>query len=86
MNILDNTYHLNNLKWDSRLVNEHKGNLVDIAEFFICFYGSRPFNVGGSENKHLDVVVNTSDGGTPVATVSKSYSLVQHFEILGIIT
>ena len=85
MNILDNTYHLNNLKWDSRLVNEHKGNLVDIAGFLSVFR-KQPFNVGGSENKHLDVVVNTSDGGTPVATVSKLYSLVQHFEILGIIT
>ena len=85
MNILDNTYHLNNLKWDSRLVNEHKGNLVDIAGFLSVFR-KQPFNVGGSANKHLHVVVNTSDGGTPIATVSKSYSLVQHFEILGIIT
>ena len=33
MNILANTYRLNNLKWNSRLVNEHKGNLVEIADF-----------------------------------------------------
>ncbi len=85
MNILANTYRLNNLKWDSRLVNEHKGNLVEIADF-ISVFRKQPFKVGGSENKNLDVVVNTSDGGTPVATVSKSYSLVQHFEILKFIS
>ena len=85
MNILDNTYQQNNLKWDSRLVNEHKGNLVEIADF-ISVFGKRPFKVGGLENKHFDVIVNTSDGDTPVATVSKSYSLVQHVEILKIIT
>lgn len=85
MNTLENTYHLNNFKWDSSLVNEHKGNLVDIAQY-ISVFAKRPFKVEGSENKHLDVVVNTSDGGTPVATVSKSYSLIQHSEILEIIT
>ncbi len=85
MNILANTYRLNNLKWDSRLVNEHKGNLVEIADF-ISVFRKQPFKVGGSENKHFDVVVNTSDGGTPVATVSKSYSLVQHFEVLKFIS
>ncbi len=85
MNTLKNTYRLNNLKWDSRLVNEHKGNLVEIADY-ISVFRKQPFKVGGSENKHLDVVVNTSDGDTPVATVSKSYSLVQHSEILEIIT
>ena len=85
MNILANTYRLNNLKWNSRLVNEHKGNLVKIADF-ISVFRKQPFKVGRSENKHFDVVVNTSDGGTPVATVSKSYSLVQHFEILKFIS
>ena len=85
MKILNNTYHLNNLKWDNRLVKEHRGNLVDIADL-IPVFRKQPFNVGRSENEHLDVVVNTSDGDTPVATVSKSYSLVQHSEILEIIT
>ena len=85
MSILANTYHLNNLKWGGRLVNEHKGNLVEIADF-ISVFRKQPFKVGRSENKHFDVVVNTSEGDTPVATVSKSYSLVQHFEILKFIT
>ena len=42
MNILANTYCLNNLKWDSRLVNEHKGNLVEIADF-ISVFRKQPF-------------------------------------------
>ena len=85
MNVLNNTYHQDNLKWDSRLVNEHKGNLVEIADY-ISVFRKTPFKVGGSENKHFDVIVNTSLDDTPVATVSKSYSLVQHSEILEIVT
>ena len=85
MNILANTHRPNNLKWDSRLVNEHKGNLTEIADA-IPFFEKKPFKIDGSENKNLDVVINTSDNGTPVATVSKSYSLIQHFEILKFIS
>ena len=80
MNILANTYHLNNLKWDSSLVKEHKGNLTEISDS-IPFFEKKPFKIDGSENKNLDVVINTSDNSTPVATVSKSYSLVQHLSI-----
>ena len=78
MNILTNSSHLDNLKWDSKLVNGYKGNLTGISES-IPFFERKPFKIDGSENKNLDVVINTSDNGTPIATVSKSYSLVQHF-------
>ena len=80
MNILANTYRLNSLKWDSKLVNEHKGNLTEISDA-IPFFEKKPFKIDGAENKNLDVVINTSDNGTPVAIVSKSYSLVQHLSI-----
>lgn len=86
MNILNKTYNQNKLKWDSRLVNDHIGNLIEIADFMPVFK-KMPFKVaGGLENKHHDVIVNTSHGNRPVAIVSKSYSLVQHYEILQIIT
>ena len=85
MDILTNTYNLDNLKWDSKLVNEYKGNLIEILGSIPSFE-RKPFKIGRSENKNLDVVVNTSDGGTPIATVSKSYSLVQHFDILRFIS
>ena len=85
MNNLLNTYHLDNLKWDGRLVNDYEGNLIEVSDS-IPIFDKQPFKIGASDNKHFDVVVNTSDGGTPVATVSKSYSLVQHFEILQFIS
>ena len=85
MNNLSNTYHLDNLKWDGRLVNDYEGNLIEVSDS-IPIFDKQPFKIGTSDNKHFDVVVNTSDGGTPVATVSKSYSLVQHLEILQFIS
>ncbi len=85
MDILTNTYNLDNLKWDSKSVNEYKGNLIEIVGSIPSFE-RKPFKIGRSENKNLDVVVNTSDGGIPIATVSKSYSLVQHFDILRFIS
>ena len=81
MNTLTNSYHLDNLKWDSKLVNEYKGNLTEISDL-IPFFQRKPFKIGRLKNKNLDVVVNTSEGGIPIATVSKSYSLIQHFDIL----
>lgn len=85
MNTLVNTYHLDNLKWDGRLVNDYEGSLIEVLDS-IPIFERKPFKIGGSENKNLDVVVNTSDGGIPIATVSKSYSLFQHFDILKLIS
>ena len=84
MNILTNSSHLDNLKWDSKLVNAYKGNFTEISESIPSFE-RKPFQIDGSENKNLDVVINTSDNGTPIATVSKSYSLVEHTRILNTI-
>ena len=81
MNNLSNTYHLDNLKWDGRLVNDYEGNLIEVLDS-IPIFDKQPFKIGTSNNKHFDVVVNTSKGNMPVATVSKSYSLVQHRDIL----
>ena len=85
MNILNDTYPQSNLKWDSRLVNEYGGNLIEISDF-ISVFKKEPFKLGTVENKHFDIVVNISDGNIPIATVSKSYSLVQHSEILKFIS
>ena len=84
MHTADNIYDLTNLKWDSKLVNEYKGNLVKISDS-IPFFEKKPFKINGSENENLDVVINTSDNGMPIATVSKSYSLVQHASIFNAI-
>ena len=55
MNILTNSSHLDNLKWDSKLVNGYKGNLTGISEP-IPFFERKPFKIDGSENKNLDMV------------------------------
>ena len=81
MNNLSNTYHLDNLKWGGRLVNDYEGNLIEVLDS-IPIFEKRPFKIGTSDNKNFDVVVNTSKGNMPVATVSKSYFLVQHRDIL----
>ncbi len=84
MHTVDNIYDLTNLKWDNKLVNEYKGNLVEISDS-IPFFEKKPFKIDGSENENFDVVINTSDNGMPIATVSKSYSLVQHASIFNTI-
>ncbi len=81
MNNLSNTYHLDNLKWGGRLVNDYEGNLIEVLDS-IPIFEKQPFKIDTSDNKNFDVVVNTSKGNMPVATVSKSYSLVQHRDIL----
>ena len=81
MNNLSNTYHLDNLKWGGRLVNDYEGNLIEVLDS-IPIFEKQPFKIGTSDNKNFDVVVNTSKGNMPVATVSKSYFLVQHRDIL----
>ena len=81
MNTLVNTYHLDNLKWDGRSVNDYEGNLIEVLDS-IPIFDKQPFKIGASDNKHFDVVVNTSKGNMPVSIVSKSYSLVQHRDIL----
>lgn len=84
MNTLVNTYHLDNLKWGGRSVNDYEGNLIEVLDSIPIFV-KQPFKIGTSDNKNFDVVVNTSKGDMPVAIVSKSYSLVQHRDILMII-
>ena len=81
MKILASTYHLDELKWESRIVKKYEGTLVEIGDF-LSFFDRQPFSTGKSENENFDVIVNTSDGDRPVGIVSKIYSLVQHFDIL----
>ena len=72
---------LKDLRWNGKPVNEYKGNLAEIRDS-ISVFEKQPFKINASENEYSDVVINTSDGGTPIAVVSKSYSLVQHRDIL----
>lgn len=84
MNTLNNTNHQNNLKWGSRPVNEYNGNLTEISNI-ISVFKREPFKRGQVENKRFDTIINHSKDDMPIATVSKSYSLIQHSEILDFI-
>ena len=73
------------VKWIGRTVKEHENYFDDIRNA-IPYFSRRPFTADSVRNEHLDTIiklpVDTHDNPVPVATVSKSYSLVQHHEVL----
>ena len=50
----------------------------------LCTFSRKPFKTEIGENKDLDVIINTSNG-VPVGVVSKSYSLIEHHDLLNAI-
>lgn len=76
---------LRTLRWSGRSVGGHNKYFKDLRDI-IPIFDRQPFMVGSIENQHLDAIIkrptNLQDGTIPVATVSKSYSLVQHHEVL----
>ena len=73
------------MRWIGRSVREHENYFDDIRNVVPCF-DRQPFTMDGVQNEHLDTIirlpVDPRDNPVPVATVSKSYSLVQHREVL----
>ena len=72
-------------KWIGRPVREHE-NVFDEIRNVIPHFDRQPFTADGVRNDHLDTIIklpiDTHDNQVPVATVSKSYSLVQHHDVL----
>ena len=50
----------------------------------LCTFSRKPFKTEIGENEDLDEIINTSNG-VPVGVVSKSYSLIQHHDLLNAI-
>ena len=50
----------------------------------LCTFSRKPFKTEIGENEDSDVIINTSNG-VPVGVVSKSYSLIQHHDLLNAI-
>jgi hypothetical protein len=71
--------------WEAAPVIELKGT---VAELFtqIPVFSRHPFRVGGEENRYKDEIrrepLKITEEPLPIATVSKSYSLIQHREVL----
>lgn len=76
---------LQDLKWAGRNARGHNDYFKDIRNV-IPIFDRQPFRTGDVENQHLDTIIklptNLHDATVPIATVSKSYSLVQHHEVL----
>ena len=73
------------VSWTGRPVNENSGYFGKIRGLIPTFR-REGFKVNSQENKHLDMIVkmprNPTDTIIPVATVSKTYSLIQHHDVL----
>ncbi len=73
------------MTWIGRPVNENSDHFEKIRGLIPTF-SREGFKIDGQENEHLDMIVKLprypNDTKIPVATVSKSYSLIQHREIL----
>jgi hypothetical protein len=71
--------------WEGATVVERTGK---VAELFphVPVFSRHPFRVGGEENRFKDEIrrepLKITDEPMPVATVSKTYSLIQHRDVL----
>jgi hypothetical protein len=76
---------LTDWKWDGAPVVEFTGT---VAVLFpqIPVFSRHPFRIGGEENRYKDEIrrepLKIIEDPVPVATVSKTYSLIQHREVL----
>lgn len=76
---------LTNWTWEGANVVELKGS---VAELFrqVPVFSRHPFRVGNQENRFKDEIrrepLKITDDPMPVATVSKTYSLIQHRDVL----
>ena len=71
------------LTWTGRPATIHKSEFKDIIEHIPTFE-TRDFQINGEgeSNEYLNMIVNTNHPEMPITTVSKSYSLIQHLDVL----
>ena len=73
------------LRWTGREVKTTAG-IFSTVRAQIPNFDRKPFSLGaGQQNKHLDTIIkcatDTDMTEVPIATVSKSYSLIQHHDV-----
>ena len=77
--------YLTNWTWEGATVIELTGK---VAELFphVPVFSRHPFRVGSEENRFKDEIrrepLRITDEPLPIATVSKTYSLIQHRDVL----
>src|SRR5579872_1849786 len=71
--------------WEGTTVIELTGTVVELFPH-VPMFSRHPFRVGGEENRFKDEIrrepLKITDELMPVATVSKTYSLIQHRDVL----
>jgi hypothetical protein len=71
--------------WEGATALELSGKVADLFPY-IPVFSRHPFRVGSEENRFKDEIrrepLKISDEPLPVATVSKTYSLIQHRDVL----
>ena len=80
-----NQERLTDTTWEGATVTCLTGKLGDIYQA-VPLFSRHPFRSGGEENRYKDEIrrepLRVDEGQIPVATVSKTYSLIQHREVL----
>ena len=71
--------------WEGARVVELIGTLAELFPH-VPLFSRHPFRSGDEENRYRDEIrrepLGLTDGPVPIATVSKTYSLVQHRDVL----
>jgi hypothetical protein len=71
--------------WEGASVTSMTGKLSDIYQA-VPLFSRHPFRSGGEENRYKDEIrrepLRVDEEPIPVATVSKTYSLIQHRDVL----
>ncbi len=76
---------LSSLKWAGRSATKRNDYFKDIRNV-IPMFDRQPFVKGSTENQYFDTIImlptNRHNTSVPITIVSKSYSLVQHHDVL----
>ncbi len=74
-----------NPTWEGASILEYTGTVGELYRL-IPIFSRHPFRVGGEENRYKDEIrrepLNINDDSIPLATVGKTYSLVQHRDVV----
>lgn len=74
--------------WEGASVFEWSGKIAELYTQ-IPFFSHRPFRAGTEENRYKDEIwrepMKITEHPTPVSTVSKTYALVQHRDLLAFV-
>lgn len=81
----DASYGPEQVTWLAQNVNKMRGSFADLQSQ-VPHFERKPFSVGGGVNTYTDVIIRRpfkeDEVPIPIATVSKQYTLVQHFSLL----